>query len=112
MISCEEQLPEVRKKYHDKYIAFTNNKQLSSDHPFPKGTCLIVGDSILAGIDEHRLSTGKKKVQGRYFPGARTDDMYDYMKPLLRKYTGLHHSAQQMMLFTIHQGKSWIKFSR
>ena len=85
MISCEEQLPEVRKKYQDKYIAFINNKQLSSDHPFPKGTCLIVGDSILAGIDEHRLSTGKKKVKGRYFPGARTDDMYDYMKPLLRK---------------------------
>ena len=44
VISCEEQLPEVRKKYQDKYIAFINNKQLSSDHPFPKGTCLIVGD--------------------------------------------------------------------
>ena len=27
------------------------------------------------------------KIQGknRYFPGARIDDMYDYMKPLLRK---------------------------
>ena len=83
--SCEEQLTEVRKKYHDKYIAFTNNKQLLSDHPFPKDTCLIVGDSILAGIDENRLSTGKHKVKVRYFPGARTDDMYDYMKPLLRK---------------------------
>ena len=47
--SCEEQLTEVRKRYHDKYIAFTNNKQLLSDHPFPKDTCLIVGDSILAG---------------------------------------------------------------
>ena len=54
-------------------------------HPFPKGTCLIVGDSMLAGIDENRLKTGKHKVKVRYFPGARTDDMYDYMKPLLRK---------------------------
>ena len=83
--SCEEQLTKVRKKYHDKYIAFTNNKQLLSDHPFPKGTCLIVGDSILAGIDENRLSTGKHKAKVRYFPGARTDDMYDYMKAPLRK---------------------------
>ena len=85
MRSCKEQLTEVRKKYHDKYITFTNNKQLLSDRPFPKGTCLVVGDSILAGIDENRLSTGKHKVKVRYFPGARTDDMYDYMKPLFRK---------------------------
>ena len=85
MRSCKEQLTEVHKKYHDKYITFTNNKQLLSDHPFPKGTCLIVGDWILAEIDENRLSTGKHKVKVRYFPGARTDDMYDYMKPLFRK---------------------------
>ena len=38
-----------------------------------------------AGIDKNRLKTGKHKVKVRYFPGARTDDMYDYMKPLLRK---------------------------
>ena len=82
---CEEQLTEVRKKYHDKYITFTNNKQLLSDHPFPKGTCLIAGDSILAGRDENRLSTVKHKIRVRYFPGARADDIYDYMKPLLRK---------------------------
>ena len=55
------------------------------DHPFPKGTCLIVGDSMLAGIDENRLQTGKHKVKVRYLPGARTDHIYDYMKPLLRK---------------------------
>ena len=83
--SCEEQLTEVRKKYQFKYITFTNNKQLLSDHPFPKGRCLLVGDSILAGIDENRLSTVKHKIRVRYFPGAYTDNMYDYMKPLLRK---------------------------
>ena len=47
--------------------------------------CWIVGDSMLAGIDKNRLTTGKHKVNVRYFPGARTDDTYDYMKPLLRK---------------------------
>ena len=42
----------------------------------------------MAGIDENRLTIGKHKVKVRYFPGARTDDMYDYMKPLLRKWSG------------------------
>ena len=42
----------------------------------------------MAGIDENRLTTGKYKVKVRYFPGARTDDVYDYMKPLLRKLSG------------------------
>ena len=55
MRTCEEQLTEVSKKYHDRYGTFSNNKQLSSDHPFLKGTCLIVGDLILAGIDKNPL---------------------------------------------------------
>ena len=42
----------------------------------------------MAGIDENRLTTGKHKVKVRYFPGARKDDIYDYMKPLLRKLSG------------------------
>ena len=83
--SCEEQLTEIRKKYHEKYITFTNNKQVLLDHSFPKGTCLFDGDLMLAAIDENRLKTGKHKVKVRYFLGARTDDTYDYMKPLLRK---------------------------
>ena len=74
--SCEEQLTEIRKKYHDKYITFTNNKQVLPDHPFPKGTCLIVGDSMLARIDENRLKTGKHKV-----------------KNITSEITGLHHFA-------------------
>ena len=40
---------------------------------------------LLAGIDENRLKTGKDKVKVRYFPCARTDDLHDYMTPLLRK---------------------------
>ena len=73
------------KKYPDKYIIFTNNKQVFSDHLFPKGACIIFGDSMLAGIDENRLKSGKHKAKVRYFPGAPTDDMFDYIKPLLRK---------------------------
>ena len=40
---------------------------------------------MVGGIDENRLATGKHKVKVRYFAGPRTGDMYDYMKPLLRK---------------------------
>ena len=45
----------------------------------------VIPPLMLAGIDESRLKTGKNKVKVRYFPGVCTDDMYDYMKPLLRK---------------------------
>ena len=31
------------------------------------------------------MSTGKHQVKVRSFPGARIDDMYDYMKPLFEK---------------------------
>ena len=55
------------------------------DHPFPKGQCLIAGAPMLAGIEENRLKTGKHKVKVKYFPGACTHDMYDYMKAQLWK---------------------------
>ena len=107
--SCEEQLNEIPQKYHHKHITFTNNKQVLPDHPFPKGICLIAGDLILAGIDENRLKFGKHKVRVRYFPGGRTNDLYDYMKPLLQKLPD-YIILEQMMLLIIHQEKSWIKF--
>ena len=38
---------------------------------------------MLAGIEENWLKTAKHKVKIKYFTGARIDNMYDYMKPLL-----------------------------
>ena len=49
-----------------------------------KGTTLIVGDSMLAGIVEKRIS-GNRSVKVRLFPGATTHGMYDLLKPLLKK---------------------------
>ena len=57
---------------------------------------------MLAGIDENQSTTGKHKVKLRYFPGARPDDMYDYMKPLVRNLP----NCKQMVFLIIHQGKS------
>ena len=74
--SCEEKLREIRKYYHDKYIMFTKNKQHLPNHPFRKGACLIVGHSVLAGIDENR------KILPRCFYKWH---VWLYIKPLLQK---------------------------
>ena len=52
-----------------------------------KGTTLIVGDSILAGIEE-KCIYGNRSVKVRIFPCAATHDMCDFMKPLLKMNTG------------------------
>ena len=51
--------------------------------PWRRNTTLIVGDSILSGVEESELQRYSAKV--RAFSGARIDDMYDYLKPLLSK---------------------------
>ena len=44
---------------------------------------MIVGDSIIHGLNEKKLKKYSAKV--RSFPGATIDDFYDYLKPLLKK---------------------------
>ena len=67
----------TKKEYHARYR--------TQDQPFPwqKSTTLIVGDSILQGINEQKLERYNTKV--RSFPGSTIDDLYDYCKPLLKK---------------------------
>lgn len=50
-----------------------------------KNTTLLVGDSILSGIEENRTSCQWIKVKVKSFPGATVEDMCDYIKPLLKK---------------------------
>ena len=45
------------------------------------GTTLIVGDSMLYGIDETRL----RNTKVRLFPGSTIEDLYLNIYPLLRK---------------------------
>ena len=51
--------------------------------PWPAGTTLIIGDSILYGIEENKLKRYQAKV--RIHPGSCVDDVYDYIAPLLKK---------------------------
>ena len=53
-------------------------------HKWPRGTTLIAGDSILNNLQENRMGRSKC-VKVRAFPGAKIEDMYDYMTPLLKK---------------------------
>ena len=60
------------------------NARSSSTRQWKKGKTLIVGDSILAGIEEKRIP-GNRSVKVRICPGATTHDMWDYLKCLLKK---------------------------
>ncbi len=63
----------------------SNGKSRVQNNTFewPPETTLIIGDSILLGVVEDKLKRYRAKV--RPFRGARVDDIYDYIAPLLRK---------------------------
>jgi lysophospholipase L1-like esterase len=47
---------------------------------------VIVGDSIVKGLQQHKLSKAAKQNVGvKFFPGATVGDMSDYIKPVLRR---------------------------
>ena len=49
-----------------------------------KGTMLTVGDSMLTGLREAKLSTSKR-IKVRYFPGGKTEDLQYHLIPYLKK---------------------------
>ena len=49
-----------------------------------KGTTLIVGDSMLAGLREAKLSRSKR-IKVCYFPGGETEDLQHHLIPYLKK---------------------------
>ena len=56
--------------------------------PVPKNMhkTVIVGDSIVKGLQQHKLGKAAKHNVGvKCFPGATVPDMNDYVKPVLRK---------------------------
>ena len=53
----------------------------------------IVGDSILKHLHPNKLSSDSFKVKVSTFPGCTTEDMKDYIKPILRK-----NSPDEMIL--------------
>ena len=64
--------------------AFDVPSEPTDTHLWPKNTVLIVGDSMMYGINEKRLSK-QLNVKVRPHPGATTRDLYDHLKAHLRK---------------------------
>ena len=71
-------------KISDKSNLGKMSNQVIKAHNWPKGSCLVIGDSMLEGLDERKMSS-KRVVKVRKFPGATTDDMYHYLMPLIQK---------------------------
>ena len=52
-----------------------------------KGTTLIVGESMLAGLREAKLPRSKR-IKVRYFPGGKTEELQYHLIPYLNKELG------------------------
>ena len=75
---------EKTKHEPDKLDDETKLLKTYEDGKWKKGMTLIIGDSILSGLREHKISH-KRTLKVRCFPGARIADMKHYSVPLLMK---------------------------
>ena len=53
----------------------------------------VVGDSMINGMDERKLSNRRRIIKVRAHPCASISDMLDYLRPILRKKTYAFGSA-------------------
>ena len=108
VLSISEQLRSILVEHCSKYLESKRKKGTNTEKPFDttsyvtpvtqkdnlpsdgtpskwsEGTICITGDSILNGIDEVLLSQ-KRLVKVRQFPGETVSDMYDHLKPILKR---------------------------
>ena len=66
------------------YLTIESVEKVSSIRQWKRGKTLIVGDSMLACIEQKRMF-GNRNVKVHIFPSATTHDMYGYLKLLLKK---------------------------
>ena len=79
------QIKTISEESSDKSYLCKKSKQSIKAHAWPKRSCLVIGDSMLEGLDEQKMSS-KCVVKVRKFPGATTDDIYHYLMPLIQKH--------------------------
>ena len=94
--SMQNQLEEVIREKKEKFYELKNcnnknsepvatNNKGETQGKYPDGTAIIIGDSILNGIIQERLSRKERVVKVHNFRGATVDDMKHHVIPLLRK---------------------------
>ena len=79
----------VIKKRHD-VIMLCHLRQLRRSIINTKKITCILGDSIIKGINGYKMTKSldynqNKRVILKSFPGATTEDMYEYVKPTMKK---------------------------
>ena len=76
------------------------------EHTWPKGTCAVVGDSMLNFIDEKRLSMNNRLVKVRNHPGATTEELKYHLVPVIKlkpDYVLLHVGTNKASFLTSKQ---------
>ena len=63
-----------------------NNRQNQRTSRKEEGSSTyVVGDSMINGMDERKMSNRRRVIKVRAHPGASISDMLDYLRPILRK---------------------------
>ena len=95
--NINKQLTEIRHNKHKTYLQSknlgrnrnqSNNDERQDVHQWPRGTIAIIGDSMVLGLKEELLSNKKHQVKVRCCTGATVEDMFDYVKPILKRKPG------------------------
>ena len=92
----QNQLEEVIREKKEKFYEFKNSDDKNSEPiatnnkgetqgKYPDGTAVIIGDPILNGIIQERLTRKGRAVKVHNFRGATADDMKHHVIPLLRE---------------------------
>ena len=94
----------MHQHYHNDQRKPNNQNQaectVEDESKWRKNTTLIVGNSMISGIDQQLLSVKGRIIKVRSFPGSTINDKYDYIKPLLKKTPIV---SSYMLVPTTHQ---------
>ena len=81
-------LKTARSEVSDENCTINEASPKETKHTWPAGTCVIMGDSIITGIDEKRLSKNRL-VKVHDFRGATLADINHHIIPILKKKSGV-----------------------
>ena len=81
----KEKFYELKNSDNKNSVPVATKNKGETQEKYPDGTAIIIGDSILNGIVQGRLSRKGRLVKVHNFWGATVDDMKHHVKPLLYK---------------------------
>ena len=85
--------PKQFNNLQDRNVDKKQPKETNNNSLWPSGTCVVVGDSVINGIDEKRVSKKHGNVKVFHFSGATTEDISQYIIPIYQEATRLFNST-------------------